>query len=93
MKTSKPLFRKYLLVCENEREEGACCAKRGGLVLRELLKDEVKKRGLASKIRVSRTGCLDVCSEGANVLLMPDNVWFKGVEPKDVQEIMRFVCG
>ena len=53
------------------------------------MKDAVKNKGLSHRIRVSRSGCLDVCSEGPNVLLMPDNVWFKRVSENDVEKIIR----
>jgi len=91
MQSSKPHFLKYIFVCENKREEGACCGPRGGERLREFLKKAVKERGLADKVRVSRSGCLDVCSEGPNVLLMPDNIWFKRVREVDVEEIIGIV--
>lgn len=81
------MFRKYIFVCENERTDGDCCAPRG-LKIRELLKEKIKQRGLSKQVRVSRSGCLDVCSEGPNVLLMPDNVWFKRVTESDVEEIL-----
>ncbi len=88
METSKPHFAKYILVCENLREKGDCCGPEGSQ-LRETLKDLVKKKGLAGNIRVSRTGCQDVCSEGPNVLLMPDNVWFKRVRIEDIEAIVE----
>ena len=88
MQSSAPAFQKYIFVCENERAEGRCCSPDGSR-LRELLKDRVKGRGLSEKIRVSRSGCLDVCSEGPNVLLMPDNLWFKRVDEKDVETILK----
>lgn len=87
MESVQPKFRKYLFVCENEREEGACCNPQGARI-REILKNTVKERGLAGKIRVSRSGCLDVCAEGPNVLLVPDYVWFKRVSEKDVDAIL-----
>ena len=88
MEAAQPKFRKYLFVCENEREEGLCCNPHGARI-RELLKNAVKERGLAGKIRVSRSGCLDVCAEGPNVLLAPDYVWFKRVSPKDIDAILE----
>ena len=91
MEVSKPHFEKYLLVCENERMDGACCAHRHGAKLREFLKEAMKAKGLNRRVRVSRTGCLDVCAEGANILLMPDNIWFKRVEEKDLPEIIEKV--
>ncbi len=88
METSKPHFEKYIFVCENKRADGECCAAKGSERLRALLKQAIHDRGLKGRVRVSRSGCLDVCSEGANVLLMPDNIWFKRVEEKDVRTIV-----
>ncbi len=88
METVKPSFKKYLFVCENKREEGDCCGVPGER-LREKLKAAVKQKGLSHLIRVSRSGCLDVCSQGPNVLLMPDNIWFKHVSEKDVEAIIE----
>ena len=88
METSVPAFQKYIFICENERAEGRCCAPEGSR-LRELLKDKVRERGLSKKIRVSRSGCMDVCQDGPNVLLMPDNLWFKHVDEKNIDEILK----
>ncbi len=87
MQSSRPAFQKYIFVCENEREAGKCCAP-DGKRLRDDLKKKIKDKGLASKIRVSRSGCLDVCAEGPNVLLMPDNIWFKHVGEGDIDAII-----
>ena len=91
MELSKPAFKKYIFVCENERESGDCCSLQGGKI-REILKRSVKEMGLSGEIRVSRAGCLDVCSEGPNVLLMPDDIWFKHVSEKDIPEILKKVA-
>ena len=88
MKTAKPAFQKYIFVCENERQAGDCCSVMGQK-LREALKRSVNEKGLSEKICVSRAGCLDVCSQGPNVLLMPDNVWFKEVTLEDIPNILK----
>ena len=87
MEVNKPRFQKYLFVCEKSRVEGACCMPQGRAI-REALKTTVKDQGLAASIRVSHTGCLDLCAEGPNVLLMPDNKWFSGVRESDLDEII-----
>ena len=91
MEITLPRFAKYLFVCENEKD-GACCGKRGAAELREALKKRVKELGLAGSVRVSRSGCLDVCDDGPNVLLMPDNIWFKKVRTDNLEEILRHVA-
>ena len=88
MKIVKPHFEKYIFVCENESSDGACCAP-GGIAIRQRLKDKISALGLADRIRVSRSGCLDVCSEGPNVLVMPDSVWFQRVHECDIEAIIQ----
>jgi len=87
---SKPGFAKYIFVCENKKDsEESCCGTKGSEALRETLKKRVKQMGLSDRIRVSRAGCLDACEEGPNILLMPDQIWFKKVKPEDLEEILR----
>jgi len=88
MKISKTPYEKYILVCENQRDDGTKCCGVQGTAIRELLKQTVKERGLAKKIRVSKSGCLDLCSQGPSVLLTPDHTWFQEVTPKDVDFIL-----
>lgn len=92
MKKTISIFKKYVFVCENERDGQKCCAPQG-TEIREKLKAEVKARGFAAKVRVSRTGCLDICATGANVLIMPDNIWFQHVEAEDIPEILNSILG
>lgn len=91
METSEPKFEKYVFVCINERPVGervSCGGTFCGKELSEKLKDAVKAAGQANRIRVSKTKCLDVCEEGPNVLVYPDNVWFNHVELTDIPAIL-----
>ncbi len=92
MEKSEPAFQKYIFVCENQREEGKCCAPEG-MAIRQRLKELVAQKGLKGRIRVSRTGCQDACAQGPNVLVMPDHVWFKGVRAQDAEKILAFAAG
>ncbi|MCG3175661.1 MAG: Ferredoxin, 2Fe-2S [Candidatus Omnitrophica bacterium] len=87
METSRPPFEKYLFVCEHAREEGDFCGA-PGVAVRETLKQAVKDAGLAGRVRVSRSGCLDVCAKGPNVLLYPDGVLYSHVTPSDIPTIV-----
>lgn len=92
MEKTVPVFKKYVFVCENEKPDVACCGA-AGTRIREILKDAVKKQGASKTVRVSRAGCLDVCAEGPNVLVMPDNIWFKRVSENDIPEILETILG
>jgi len=91
METSNPKFEKYVFVCINERPAGervSCGGTFCGKELSDKLKEAVKQAGQAGRIRVSKSKCLDVCEEGANVIVYPDNVWFKKVELTDIPAIL-----
>lgn len=92
MEASKPAFEKYVFVCVNERAPGervSCGATFCGKELSDKLKEAVKAAGQAKRIRVSKSKCLDVCEEGANVLIYPDDLWLKHVELADIPAILE----
>lgn len=80
-------YRKVVLVCTNQKENGKeCCAMKDAKELHLKLKEEMKKTDLT--VRVSKTGCLDRCSEGVTVAIMPDDVWLGNVTETDIPEIV-----
>lgn len=95
MKEIRPPYERVIFVCCNERPEGEdACANRGSVAIRDALKEEVKRRGAAARIRVSRAMCFGLCAIGPNVSIQPDNVWLHAVRAEDVPEIVRrFVSG
>lgn len=81
-------YEKTLFVCCNEREPGEdACANRGSAALQKELKAMVKDKGLKGRVRVSRAMCFGLCSEGPNICVMPDNIWYRGVGPADLTTI------
>jgi (2Fe-2S) ferredoxin len=80
-------FKKILFVCTNCRESGkrVCCSERDSIELHANLKQWVKDNKLKRHIRVCKSGCMDRCEEGPNVLVMPDNVWISGLESESLE--------
>jgi (2Fe-2S) ferredoxin len=96
MKSGKVPYRKTAFVCTNARDGGrVACGNpgRGGLELCEALKKGAKERGLKGKVRVARTGCLDLCEQGPNVFLYPDGRWLSGLTPADAGAILDELSG
>lgn len=89
MEVGSSPFQKHVFVCLNARENGACCAERDSEAVFGALKQYVKTHRLQSIVRVNRAGCMDQCSQGPNVLIYPDNVWYRGVAADDVETIIR----
>ena len=85
-------YDKHILVCVNERSEGhprGCCLEYGGMDIRNRFVQLVNQNGLKGKVRANKTGCLDVCEVGPNVVIYPDNIWYTGVTVNDVDEIFN----
>jgi len=81
-------YRRVVLVCTNQKENGKeCCAMKGAADLHLKLKEEMKKVDLT--VRVSRSGCLDRCTDGVTVAIMPDDVWLGNVTEADIPEIVK----
>ncbi len=85
-------FTRHIFVCCNRREEGhcrGCCNPDGSAALRSAFKAEVKRRGLTPQVRANEAGCLDQCELGPTVVIYPDQIWYGGVQLKDVERIVE----
>lgn len=80
---------RIVYVCLNERDTGACCARGGSELIHSRLKDAIKALGLNRKVRISRSGCMNQCGQGPNILIFPDNIWLSGVTEADVDKILE----
>lgn len=86
-----PKRERYLWVCINERDPEnpkGCCTRGGGKDVRNALKVGLVKRGIVKRFRVCESSCLDLCWKGPALAVMPDGVFYGGVKPSDVPEIL-----
>jgi len=87
-----PKLEHHIFVCENERPPGhprGCCKEAGGVEVRAALKQQIAERGLKGTVRANQAGCLDQCAFGATVVIYPEQIWYGGVRPEDVSEILE----
>jgi (2Fe-2S) ferredoxin len=83
-------YQKILFVCVNKRTPSeVCCAHRESEAIASALKERVKALGLSRHVRVSKSGCQDLCAKGPNVMVFPECVWYHGVTPGDVDRILE----
>jgi (2Fe-2S) ferredoxin/SAM-dependent methyltransferase len=83
-------FRFHVFVCDQQKPEGVpCCAARGSGQLLEALRREVAERGLEGQVQVTACGSLGLCEHGPNLVVYPEGIWYSGVTPADVPEIVR----
>lgn len=85
-------FTHHIFVCCNYRQPGhrrGCCDPEGDDILRDLLKSEIKRRGLKASVRANKAGCLDQCEMGPVLVIYPQAIWYGGVREKDVPRIVE----
>lgn len=97
MKEAKVPYKKIIFVCTNVREGETACSnperkKNAGAELVGFLRQELKKRGLKGKIRVARSGCMDLCARGPNLMVFDENgnsAWYSEVRESDLPAIVE----
>jgi (2Fe-2S) ferredoxin len=83
-------FRYHLFICDQQKPEGVpCCAARGSGKTLEALRKEIAARGLAEEVQITACGSLGLCERGPNLVIYPEGVWYSGVKPEDVPELVQ----
>jgi (2Fe-2S) ferredoxin len=87
-----PKFEHHIFICTNRRppeNPRGCCDPEGLGSLQLIFKKELSARGLKTTVRANKAGCLDQCEHGPTVVVYPEAVWYGGVKPEDVAEIVE----
>ncbi len=85
-------FERHIFICTNQRppeNPRGCCDPAALGALQLAFKKELAARGLNGRVRANRAGCLDQCEHGPAVVIYPEAVWYGGVTPADVAEIIE----
>lgn len=85
-------FTHHVFVCMNQRPAGAprvSCTAEGHSEVHVRLQQLTKEAGLAGKVRINKSGCLDQCEHGPVMVVYPEAVWYGNVTVADVDEIVR----
>ena len=92
MKKFRIPFEKSIFVCTQKRPAGhpvPCCADRGGMALRQDLREMVKNAGADGGIKVFTSGCLGACEQGPIAVQFPDGEYLLGITQDDLPEIFE----
>ena len=90
-------YERIVFVCTNEGREGdekARCGKQGGQQLLDRLKARAKAEGMKGRVRITRSGCLDLCARGCAALAVggpqPDReAWYIHLTPDDADKLFE----
>lgn len=77
-------YRANLLMCA-----GTGCVASGTPKVRDALKAELEKRGLADEIKIVLTGCNGFCAEGPVMLVYPDEIFYQKLTVEDIPKLVE----
>ena len=82
-------FRYHVFVCDQPKPEGvpSCRARCAGQVI-DALRREIGVRKLEDRVQITTCGSLGLCERGPNMVVYPEGVWYSGVTPADVSELV-----
>ncbi|MGF1536131.1 MAG: ferredoxin [Elainellaceae cyanobacterium] len=73
-----------ILICQ----KGSCWKKRGGQAVCERLEQRLSDRGLTDVVTIKKTGCMDRCKSGPNLVVMPGKARYGRVGKADIEKII-----
>jgi (2Fe-2S) ferredoxin/2-polyprenyl-3-methyl-5-hydroxy-6-metoxy-1,4-benzoquinol methylase/DNA-binding CsgD family transcriptional regulator len=83
-------FRFHVFVCDQQKPEGIpCCSCHGSAQVIDALRREIAINGLEDEVQVTVCGSLGLCDHGPNMIVYPEGIWYSGVGPADVPEIVE----
>jgi len=82
-------FQYHVYVCSQVKPEGIpSCTAHGSAKIIDLLRQEVAKQGLTDRVQITTSGSIGLCERGPNMIVYPEGVWYSGVTPADIPQIV-----
>jgi NADH:ubiquinone oxidoreductase subunit F (NADH-binding)/(2Fe-2S) ferredoxin len=68
---------------------GTCGQASGSLQIIDAVNQELEKKGLKDRVEVKVTGCHGFCQLEPNLIVYPEEIFYKNLKPKDVPQIVE----
>jgi (2Fe-2S) ferredoxin/ubiquinone/menaquinone biosynthesis C-methylase UbiE len=82
-------YQYHVYVCNQQKPDGVpCCHAHGSEKVISALRREIAKQGLDNSVQVTTSGSIGLCERGPNMVVYPEGIWYSGVTPDDVSEIV-----
>jgi (2Fe-2S) ferredoxin len=66
----------------------SCCTPEEGMRAWEVLKKEIKERGLTTCAR-TKVGCLRICCHGPTAVVYPEGIWYHGMTAERIPQLVQ----
>lgn len=87
-----PVWKYHVFVCVNKRPPGhpkGSCADRGCNEVRLALSEAIDAKELFDTVKLNTADCLGPCRAGPTMVVYPENIWYSGLKPSDIAEIVQ----
>src|SRR5437870_7796334 len=84
-------FVRHFFVCQTQRPpmgKPSCGPRGSGEILMLLQEGLATHPDLWATVTVTSSGCLGPCFDGPTIVVYPEAIWYAGVRPDDVAEIV-----
>lgn len=83
-------FKYHVFACDQQKPEGVPgCNARGSAKTIDALRREIATQGLGEVVQLTTCGSIGLCERGPNLVVYPEGVWYSGVTPNDVPELVQ----
>ena len=89
IKRDQPYKRQIYICINNRHGESPSCGHSGSEEIVEELKKVSKELNLKGKLRVAKSGCMDLCAFGPNMMIWPEGIWYMKVTKENIPEIVE----
>ena len=82
----------HFFICTNQRPPGhpkGSCAQLGSHPVFERFMQNLEQKNLWGKMKITATGCMGPCMAGPVAVCYPEGIWYQGITPEDVDEIVE----
>jgi len=82
-------FRYHVFACDQRKPDGMpCCHGSNAAAVIDALRKEIAIRGLLDQVQITVAGSMGLCARGPNWVVYPEGIWYSGITPADVPEIV-----
>jgi (2Fe-2S) ferredoxin len=73
-----------ILVCSK-----SSCLKRGSTEICQVLESLIETQGLSDRVQLKKTGCIDRCKQGPNLIFMPAKSRHSNIQAGDIPQLLQ----
>ena len=81
-------YHRHVFLCTGPK----CCTPEDGVAAWEVLKKELKERGLTAGPQAcyrTKVGCLRICMHGPTMVVYPEGTWYHGMTAERIPEFVQ----